>query len=185
MPIDIDVAKNLCSSYNRSILSCNIQSYNQNHDSIKELISELKPSIISLNEIWNPKISMNLPNYHPPLKFIRSNRRGGGVAIILKDFLVYEVFDPIDRLECEYLEKIAVKITDPNYKTFLLISIYRPPGNNFRCCLNDLKEIFNAACLSNLPIIITGDINIDMLKNDNLTNDILKKLPEFQLKSVF
>lgn len=142
MPIDIDEAKNLCPNYNRSILSCNIQSFNKNHDSIKALISEVKPSIISLQEIWDPKITMDLPNYHPPLKFIWPLR-----AILIKDNLMYENFEAIDKLNCEFVEKIAVKIVDSNCKTFLLISLYRPPGNNFKSCINDIREILTPCCL--------------------------------------
>ena len=67
MPVDIKDAKIQCNNNSRQLLTCNIQSFNKNHESIKQLIQSLNnPTFISLVEVWNPKLSMYV---HPKIPF--------------------------------------------------------------------------------------------------------------------
>ena len=68
-----------------------------------------------------------------------------------------------------------------NCKTFLLISIYRPPGPQFKSSLNELKAILESANLSGLPVILSGDLNIDTLSKDSFSKDYFEILQTFQL----
>ena len=42
------------------------------------------------------------------------------------------------------------------------------------------KYLLHAASISNLPIILTGDVNIDTLKHDNFSKEYLELLQTFQ-----
>ena len=155
MTLDLKDAIDLCKNYSRSLLTCNIQSFNKNHFSINSLISDIEPTFISLQEIWSPKICMSLPDYHNPVMYTRTKKR------------VSEIFSPIEKISCKHIEKVVVKVIDSKCKIFLLISLYRPPKNKFfKDCLSELREVLEAAIKSNLPIILSGNLNIDLLQND-------------------
>ena len=79
------------------------------------------------------------------------------------------------------LEKTAVKIIDNRCKTFLLISIYRAPSKNFKDSLSDLKKLLEIATATKLPFILTGDLNIDLLRFDNFFIEYLDVLNTFEL----
>ena len=79
------------------------------------------------------------------------------------------------------LEKTAVKIIDNRCKTFLLISIYRAPSKNFKDSLSDLKKLLEIATATKLPFILTGDLNIDLLRFDNFSIEYLDVLNTFEL----
>lgn len=93
MPVDIKDAKIQCNNNSRQLLTCNIQSFNKNHESIKQLIQSLNnPTFISLVEVWNPKLSMYIPKYHLPINQLRSNKKGGGISIYIRDHLEFEKY---------------------------------------------------------------------------------------------
>ena len=94
MTIERDEAKLFCKNHSQSLLTCNIQSYNKNHFHIKNLIDEVKPTFVSLQEIWNPKISMSINGYHDPIIYVRNQKRGGACAIYVDSSLTYKIFEP-------------------------------------------------------------------------------------------
>ena len=111
MPIEIDDARVLVDTFPNSILTCNVQSINKNFDRVKELIIELGyPTIVNLNEIWQPKLNINIHKYQTPLTHIRSTT-GGGIAIYISNLLNYSPFDPINEMQTNHLEKLAAEIT--------------------------------------------------------------------------
>ena len=182
MPTDIKDAKIHCNNHSRQLLTCNIQSFNKNHESIKQLTQSLcNPTFISLVEVWHPKLSMHIPNYHLPINQLRSNKKGGGISVYVRDHLEFEKYDIINKINCNHIEKLALKIIDKNCKTFLLITIYRPPGPHFKRSLDELKAILESANLSGLPVILSGDLNIDTLSKDSFSKDYFEILQTFQL----
>jgi exonuclease III len=182
MTLDLKDAIDLCKNYSPSLLTCNIQSFNKNHFSINSLISEIKPTFVSLQEIWSPKICMSLPDYHNPIMYTRTKKRGGGCSVLIHSSLKYEIFSPIEKISCKHIEKVVVKVIDSKCKNFLLISLYRPPKNKFfKDSLSELREVLEAAIKSNLPIILSGDLNIDLLQNDYFSIKYLELLQTFHL----
>ena len=99
MSLSLFQAKKQCSEYRNSILTCNVQSINKNFNAVKDLIIRLEQiKIIVLVEIWQPKISFSIDNYHDPINFIREKKRGGGLSIIIHESLRYQNFDEINNL---------------------------------------------------------------------------------------
>ena len=183
MPIELNEALEYTELNTNSILSCNIQSYNSNAESLKNVVYQLDPSIINLCEIWQPKLCTTIENYHPPLSKLRKNRQGGGISIYIKQDLNFEEFEPINKLECKDLEKLSTLIINPdnNVGTFLLISIYRPPNSNFKNSLIELKNIIDKAFQSKKPFIVAGDVNIDCLSNNYNKTQYIDLLQSLQL----
>ena len=140
--LDITDGKIQTDKHQLSILSCNIQSYNANHEKIKNLINDLgTPKILAFQELWQPKISTNIPGYHKPSELIRKNKRGGGVSIYCKSTLNYNQYEPINNIECNELEKIAIVVEDTKNKPYLIINCYRPPSSNFKTSMKELKKV--------------------------------------------
>lgn len=95
------------------------------------------------------------------------NRRGGGVAVYIKEMFVYE---KVIYLYQQDIENVWVKIQLPKQSDILINCIYRPPdatAEYFNVFVNNITS----AEILNLPIIILGDFNIDYSDPDsNLGN---------------
>ena len=107
----------------------------------------------------------------PGYKFInrhRTDSRGGGVAIYVKDSINFErCFD----LEGSHLEIIVIEIFIKANKTKNIISnCYRPPETdyfpkNFNELFNESLSLINA---TQKEVILLGDMNVNYLKpNEN------------------
>ena len=153
MTLDVNEANTECNKFRNSILTCNVQSYNKNSESLKELVYKLNyPKIINLIEIWQPKLQMKIDNYHEPLKYIRTNKRGGGICIFTHESLRFKEYEKINLIKSEQIEKIAVEIIEKNCKNYLVIACYRPPDANLKKSKEELEIILKSAKLSELPI---------------------------------
>ena len=64
------------------LLTSNIRSLDRNFDELCKLTHQLKPKIIALQEIWQPKLSNHIKGYKLLKK--ERNSRGGGVAFYVK-----------------------------------------------------------------------------------------------------
>ena len=69
---------------------------------------------------------MNIDNYHDPLKYIRKNRRGGGLCLFTHKSLTFKENEKIKLIKTEQIEKIAIEILEKNSKNYLIIACYRP-----------------------------------------------------------
>jgi hypothetical protein len=94
------------------------------------------------------------------------NRYGGGVAIYIRDNLVYANRND---LMLENLEAICIEIKKSRIKPFLLSSWYRAPDLNVE--IFDYFEIFGLrkAEQENKDIIITGDHNCNLFSAEENT----------------
>ena len=61
-----------------TLLNNNCRSLNKNMTHIKDLITD-EISILCLQEIWQPKISTEIPGFTSNLT-LRTNKKGGGLA---------------------------------------------------------------------------------------------------------
>ena len=103
--------------------------------------------------------SLTLAGFQKPVRLDRT-RAGGGIAVYVKNNLYFE--EQVD-LSNHEIELLWLKISfQQNH--FLLGVFYRPP--NSRVKLWDyFYDSVSKALDKNLPVILTGDFNIDMLSN--------------------
>ena len=109
------------------------------------------------------------------------NRYGGGVAIYVSD-----KYHCTDNNACSLLEihieslGIEVKLDE---KTYLCISIYRPPQSNIIDLLSSLNEILNSTKDKYYKrVFMFGDFNIDVIQNNNSN---VQKLINFMYSFLF
>uniref|UniRef100_A0A1B6LJA2 Endonuclease/exonuclease/phosphatase domain-containing protein n=1 Tax=Graphocephala atropunctata TaxID=36148 RepID=A0A1B6LJA2_9HEMI len=145
---------------------------------LNHLLSETCPTFVVLTEhglkqtdIENTK----LEGYSLVSVFCRNEHRLGGVAIYCKDRLVNntETIDITDLCE-ERLFEAALAHTSIKGKHLYILGVYRPPGGNVQASLDILSNILDHMQAHNKPLVITGDINIDMLKPNNHDNMLLQ-----------
>ena len=163
--------------YRFSILSINLMSLTKNITNLKILTQEIQTDLINVQEIRNPHSDyVKIDNFHNIIMKTRpGNKLGGGVGLYLNKRHKYTLHETINDLKLEKLEAVAIKATLEN-TVCTIVSIYRPPNINVSTTLNDLEKIL-IAC-GDEKSIITGDINIDLSKQTNMSKLYLKKLQE-------
>ena len=94
--------------------------------------------------------------------------RGGGVSIFIKNNLEYthrpDLTTMLPYMECSFIE---MKYNNIKY---LIGGIYRVPNTNIDSFLTNFNSIIEPL-KSTHKIILLGDYNIDLLKNDKYKND--------------
>ena len=185
MTLSVEEVTKESRKYKISILTCNIQSANKNFDSVKDLIYKLElPKIINLVEIWQPKLKLDIQGYHEPINYIRQNKRGGGLSLIIHESLRFKKYEIINQMSLTQLEKIALEITEKNGKKFILISCYRAPNSNLKKSFEEFEYLLEKAHLSQLPVVITGDMNVNLNKNDHTSKNYIDILQKYQFVQI-
>ena len=154
-----------------SLLCFNIRSFSKNSEEFLGYISNCKHSfdVIVLTETWakdETHYLFQIPGYNSLHNF-RKNKRGGGVSIFIKD--TYN-FTPIDELDIseEALESIGATIHYPkSEKSINVLGVYRPPNRNISEATDKLRHLISGRLLHRKETVITGDLNICLLKEEH------------------
>ncbi|CAB4001610.1 Transposon Ty3-G Gag-Pol poly [Paramuricea clavata] len=153
----------------------NITSLTKHTDELRILITEMNFDILCINETRIDKTIKNseigLQGYD--LTRRDRNRRGGGVAIYIRNTIPYVERSTIIP---ENVEAVCIEVRKPNAKPILISTWYRPPNSNSE--ILDSFEIFlQNIDTENKEIIITGDFNIDLMPSET-ENSKAKRLKE-------
>ena len=169
-------------------LSLNAHGLPNKHTQIVNAIDRLRlanstPGAFCIQEAWIPEHfgnSLDIDGYKLFYNRRTNQRKGfdrGGTAIYIRDEYVCKQIQHVTFFAQHILESTVVKVEIPGIKKFILVSCYRP---NTHPTLNDNDQIDTAIdCLQgmmdklaeyDLPILLLGDFNIDLLKN-NIIND--------------
>ena len=201
---------NLSKTDNLIILSINIANLFSKLNSFKAFLQNIsndgpKPDIITvvethINETTNHGLdSTTLSNIIPGYQFFhkgRKNKRGGGIGIFVSNDINAEpkLCDATARklgfIE-EQFENLVVKIPDciscgfhGRKKDLIIATIYRQPNyNNLENFQNCIETLLSCIDKPKNEIIITGDMNLDLLKYENHlpTSKYLDTMTEHQL----
>ena len=111
----------------------------------------------------------------------RTNKRGGGVGIFIKENYKFVVNETMNKLDLKKTEIIAVDINLENKlgTKITIIVIYKPPEVDLKTTLDDLDKILSATC--NKKAIICGDMNIDLSNRNKQTELYTEKLQEYNM----
>ena len=166
---------NLLNPAKFTVLTLNIQSLPSKFSELTEFIDSFTscPEIICIQETWNVVDNSFFPlqNYHPLETNLRSNARGGGVGIYIKEHLSYTVLKPYSVFVERIFESIITEVSTANNKKNVVGSIYRPgsgvPGMTFTEQFRQFADI-----LTNLlaelggsydQVFLYGDFNLNAL----------------------
>nr|CAH7734380.1 unnamed protein product [Callosobruchus chinensis] len=162
-----------------SFLSLNIRSIFTGFNDFKTYIYNSDIDIITLTETWlNNQTSsdtVTIDKYN----LLRADRdsRGGGVAIYIKKIINCRIiFSNIS--DCVEQLWIHVKLYD---KSYVIGAVYRPPSANISKCLSELEDSIVKLLPTSDILIITGDLNINMLVPDRKTQLLYSFMESFNL----
>ena len=178
------ISRKISDAKTLKIISLNIANLLSKLNNLKIFLNNIsnesnKPSIIAISETHlNPNqnhgyTEKELSDIIPGYKFFHSDRKrkkGGGVGIFVEAGLAstanVEMQSPFKE---EVFESITIRIPGISFqsstKDLILLSAYRPPGDqNLTEFLQQIKNWIQKYDKKNNEVIVTGDMNIDLLK---------------------
>ena len=175
-----------------SICSLNVQSLHAKFSELKNFLTTINngPSvldIIAISETWVKDFSLyNIDNF-TLFGSSRPSGRGGGSAIYLHSSnTAKQLNNPIFFIP-NLFEATVIEINMKGKFKFLLVSIYCPnthndltPGAQIDSFMQQLEICLEFLEKFNKPVIFAGDINIDLLKSNDINNRT-KKLNNIRL----
>lgn len=148
-----------------TVIYLNARSIKNKLDEIEILLNEVNNvSALVVSETWMTKEEekyFNLPGFSAV--FASRKKRGGGVAIFIKDSIEYNTIKIINQENWSY-----ILVYMHSYKKYIG-SIYNPPSNSDQNFLEFLDE--ELATLTNKEVIIMGDININVIDDSRLVSN--------------
>jgi len=154
------------------IFTSNVRGIVKNWKSIKQ-IDFNNYDILLFNEIWQVRDfeNLNIPEFKLANIFQRTENRGGGVVIFVRDTLKYSKKDsPVLNGVLESTSIILDKL--------VILSIYRPPSGDKNLFVEKLIEWIESQRGNSL--YIAGDFNLNYLSQDKAFYDIIKDSTELE-----
>ena len=159
------------------VLSLNVRSLKKHYADVEALLSCLEsppPRSLCFSKIWLENSDNNilylLPGYSGVISRSRINRREGGSMIPVGHGAT------IVRELSKSLTKTTVALVQIDKQFPLAMNVYVPLRIDKMAFLNILDKELESLTNYKNPIIITGDMNIDILKSNKLTKDYLRTL---------
>ena len=155
----------------------NIRSIKNKFDELSDYLTSLKYyfSIIGLTESWLTENCTNMYNIHnyKLLTASRKNKSGGGVGMYIKDGINFKLREDLSFFHEGVLETLFVELKINNKKESIVVGVlYRPPNSKMKEFEDELEKLLSKIIKENKLFYLMGDINIDMLKmNQVLTVD--------------
>nr|CAI5831929.1 unnamed protein product [Callosobruchus analis] len=164
--VDLDIEVNM--------LFLNIRSLSCKLDELELQIGEKNYDILCLCEHWLTDQNIeqcNLNNFNISNYYCRKLTKGGGVMIYAKDNIVTKKISVIDSLsEEKHCEIVGVEIKDPN---IIILCTYRSPNCQLNIFFDCFAKALDFLSSQDKPIFIYGDFNIDILADDQGSNEFL------------
>lgn len=122
-----------------------------------------------------------LQNYKLAASYARSNIKRGGSCILVKNGYEFKELPEIMNFSIAgIIECCAVELTQ---QKLIIICVYRPPKfTNINKFYEILDAILKKLCIKNKKLIICGDFNIDILKNNRHSLEFEYFLLSYNLK---
>ena len=135
---------------NISILHLNIRSLSKNWDPLLcflHSVDNYKFTVLAITETWlnnySPVDILQIEGYRL-INVNRNNRRGGGVAIFVREHLTVKVRYDIAAYFDESAEVLFIELENAKLRNSLIGVVYRPPDRQLRTFIDHLSEcLFN------------------------------------------
>ena len=141
-------------------------------DEVNILLEQEDVDILCISETWlGPNVS-NRVLVFPGYSIARCdravqrgarNKRGGGVAILTREGLRSTTLDFGGAHPA--VESLWLSVTGPGRRTVTVGAIYRPPNSPIAKGLELIEEQLQTAAVTNKPVVVMGDFNIDQLND--------------------
>ena len=159
---------NICSLFNKTL-------------SLLNFIEKNDINIMALNETWLSDHITNASLFIPNYKFFRVDRpsRGGGIM-----FLLHNRFQGYieSSLLTSHIELLHISIDLKCSLPINLITLYRPPSSNLGSFYQSLRTFLNNIDYIGLPLILLGDINVNMLIKNSKSKEFTALINDYSLQ---
>ena len=168
---------------NFSVFHLNIASLQFHFEELKILLNMLDFDFdcimiteTKLQQNINPKININIPNYH--LFHTPTEAAKGGSLIYISNKLISKPRKDLEIYESMKVESTFSEIIIPNGKNIIVGCVYKHHTIDPKEFENLFIPVLRKANKEKKPVIISGDFNIDLLKlnTDALTNKYFDQL---------
>ena len=176
---DIDSFNSILKENNNCLtfLHLNMRSMVKKLDSLDALIKSLShsPDVIALSETWLKEKNSKYYclNGYIAFHLTRSNRKGGGVSLLVKSNINSELIDEFSFIG-EDMEICTIKMrvncsNSEQPKTYIVSCVYRPHKKvkNVGKFKEALNTILHNRIFTNNNTLLLGDFNIDLLNYQN------------------
>lgn len=169
LPTEVKCDFPLC----ESVIHINARSVGNKEDDIALLLDQFrfKVDILMISETWYSTDCKMVNIYGYDNFFLnRPERRGGGVAVLVKKTKNCCLVSDFSTVTDDY-EIVTVK-----NRSDVISVLYRPPSGNIARFMEFYESFLDYVCDNNLRLICAGDFNINMLEECNSVfefNDIL------------
>ena len=185
-------ANNMIENKNRghiNILHQNVQSLHSNYVNLIGYLDYMKLGIdiIALTETWNGSTNTYVNEIEGYINYCKqSKNRAGGIVLYVKDSINHRIINWDDDQENYDGIGILIKTRSYNLKGIILIVVYRHNISNIKIfkqsIIKKIEEIRNK--YSNHGIVLTGDINIDLLKQNKTTQKFVNDIESLNLSQI-
>ena len=163
---------------NFNIFSQNVRSFDKNYDALSVFLNNLDSEIeiIILTETWFSNIySCNIDGYNA-YHVYRSEKRGGGVSIFVRNTITSVKISDKSYVS-DFIECVNVQVFS-SLNRLTIVGIYRPPCGNIDNFLEYITSNF-LECSKGYSMIISGDLNIDILESNDRGDRLMNILNSF------
>lgn len=123
---------------------------------------------------------LRITNFCPAAFFSRNTKRGGTCIFVRVGLQFKELTEIAKQSVSGVFECCAVELTD--YK-IIIICMYRIPKHNYEIFYEKLDYILKKVCLlPNKKIVLCGDFNIDVMRNNKVSLELEHFLTTYNLK---
>lgn len=144
-----------------SIFHCNARSLRKNFNSLVGHISQHVPGfdVIAVSETWLQNNETIVMHGYNLLSLPRdAHTRGGGVALFVKENIVFQVLSPAS-VSDDVIEALFVKLDCG----VIVGVVYRPPGLLVKSFLEKFEAVLTELTNGRSDrIVVVGDFNIDL-----------------------
>ena len=130
----------------------------------KELALENDFNILSISWVNSSvtNASVEIPGYRI-LRLDRIGNTGTDVCTYVKSVLKAEVLKDLTGTTESGLHQLWIQVQNKKLRSLLVCIIYRPPEIGVACLENELMPKYIQALSLNRVIVVTGDLNCDLL----------------------
>lgn len=149
---------------------------------LENLIILKHPDIVCLTEHWLNQeeiSSCHFQNFALASNYCRKTANGGGVCIYVKNTLAYKVINVENWCQDKTIEVCCLTI--PNLHICIMVVYRTPTCSNLDQFFKSLEILLVKTNKLSRYQLICGDFNIDVSKDNNITNRFKNTLLKFQL----
>ena len=93
----------------------------------------------------------------------RVGKIGAGVCAYIKITLKAEILNDLTEISVSGLHQLWLQVQSKKRRSFLVCIVYRPPDIGLNCPESDLMPKYTQALSLNRDIVLTGEVNCDLL----------------------